>query len=284
MANLTVVAIPEPDDYIWKISQQKIPHLTILHIADSENQGRIFEFLQHVANTTMHRFGLSVERRGLLGKDDADVLFFKKSYCNLLEQARNYLLQNNDIRKAFDSIDQFPEWTPHITLGFPETPAHPDTRDYPGIHWINFDRLALWTGDFEGPEILLKDDRRWEVSMSNKIDEFLEHFGIRGMRWGVRNKSKLGSDGSTDFQTARTAAKKAKKGGAKSLSNAELQNLINRMNLEQQYARVVPPSTGARIAKSGGKFVGDVLISVGKAQATKLANDQATKLIATILK
>jgi len=284
--SLTIVAIPEQDDYVWKISSQKVPHLTILHLADSENSGRIFEFLQHVADTSMHRFGLDVERRGLLGEDEADVLFFKKSYCAMVEQARNYLLQDNDIRRAYDATEQFPEWVPHLTLGFPDSPAHPDKRDYPGINWISFNRIALWTGDFQGPEILLKDNLSWGVSMSDKVDEVLSHFGIKGMRWGVRSKSQTssGSDGSTDFQTAKTAATKAKKSGTKSLSNAELKILIERMNLEQQYSRIVPPSTGGRIVKSGGKFVGDILVGIGKTQATKLANDQVTKLVASVLK
>lgn len=85
--------------------------------------------------------------------------------------------------------------------------------------------------------------------------EFLEHFGIKGMRWGVRRETSNGdetpsigshlkfrrkpqtihdSDASSDFQKAKEAKLKMKEKGASSLSNKEMQDLVNRMNLEKQ--------------------------------------------------
>lgn len=112
------------------------------------------------------------------------------------------------------------------------------------------------------------------------VEEILEHFGVRGMRWGVRRSQTELHGGSQDHQNAAAAAAKAKKGGVKTLSNKELQDMITRMNLEGQYVRLKPPSKGAVILRQGSKFVGEVLIGVGKSQATKLVNDHATKLIA----
>lgn len=163
-------------------------------------------------------------------------------------------------------------------------------------------------------------------------DDILAHYGIKGMRWGVRRSQaqldlidshtghrtpirynpkkatvERNADGSLkitassarehrkiqkqidrhpsqDHQNASAAMAKAKKGGTKSLSNKELQDLITRMNLEKQYSQVVPPSGKSKALKAGGKFAGDVLVNVGKQQATKVLNDQATKVVAQVLK
>lgn len=67
-------------------------------------------------------------------------------------------------------------------------------------------------------------------------EEFLEHFGIKGMRWGVRrSKTVLEKEGpSDDYQRAAEAKAKLKKSGAQALTNKEMQDLVNRMNLEKQ--------------------------------------------------
>ena len=111
-----------------------------------------------------------------MGSDSADVLFFKKSKWSGFEEINSFrssLLQENNIRTAYDSVpDQFPEWIPHLTLGYPATPARTDTRDYPGIYYVSFDRIAVWVKDFEGIEFPLKsyDD----IMMQSIINKVLE--------------------------------------------------------------------------------------------------------------
>jgi 2'-5' RNA ligase len=191
-----IVAIPREDDVVWRLSSEKIPHMTILFLGDQEENPKlmqIVEFLGHATKTTLKRFGLSVDRRGELGADRADVLFFDKNYeFKNLNEFRSFLLANDAISEAYNSVEQFPEWTPHLTMGYPETPAKEDTREYPGISYVGFDRIAIWTGDFDGPEFRLVD--RFEsnvLEMSsdsrNAVSDILEHFGIKGMKWGVRN-------------------------------------------------------------------------------------------------
>jgi hypothetical protein len=241
------------------------------------------EFLQHVANTSMFRFGLDVDRRGELGEDHADVLFFNKRTSDFLLEIRAFLLTQTDIRRAHDSTFQFPGWTPHLTLGFPETPAKPDTRDWPGISWVNFDRVALWTGDFAGPEFVLKDQLSEEVRMADTFEGFLEHFGIKGMKWGVRrSRSEIDSGASEDHNTAKAARTKARKGGGtKALSNKELQDLITRANLETQYSKIAPSkfSTGRKVIGgilATGKTVNDTIAFVNS-PAGKIIRDQFLK-------
>lgn len=60
----------------------------------------------------------------------------------------------------------------------------------------------------------------------------LAHFGVKGMRWGVRKDEPAHEDSAR----ATSAATKAKTGGVHTLSNEELRKLNERLNLEQQYS------------------------------------------------
>lgn len=277
MSNLIIVAIPEEDDYTHKISSEKIPHCTLLRLGDVEGKPvlRIAEFLQHAVNILeFGPFGLGVDHRGTLGKDEADVLFFKKDWsCKRIEQFRGQLLKNTDIRNAYDSVEQFPEFLPHLTLGYPKAPAKEDKRDFPGFRWVEFDRIALWFGDFEGPEFRLEYNYDLaEVSMSaERGKEFLSHYGIKGMRWGVRRsaevtavsrpdsgllrrQTKVGVKGGESHPAHEDAVKaavqkqKLKKSGAAALSNQELRDLATRLQLENQ-VQVLASSKGKAFVK-----------------------------------
>lgn len=277
---VAIVAIPAEDDYVWKISSEKIPHMTLLFLGDMEigpATARIETFVSHVVDISMTRFGGEVDRRGTLGPDDADVLFFRKHDLKMVNAARLDMLAQDDIREAYNSTQQYPEWTPHLTLGYPASPAKVDTRDYPGINWINFDRIAIWFDDFDGPEFQLKSfaEEGGELAMAEYGGVVLEHHGVKGMKWGVR---KDGSTSSTTITTSRlrkpatdvvakqkpgqfvrtaggtrqTAAEDAirvaasrqlaKKSTTDALSNKQLQEAVNRMNLEQQYSQLVKKS------------------------------------------
>lgn len=314
MAGLVVVAIPSEDDYVWKISSEKAPHLTLLYLGEDglgAQTEHATQFIEHAVATTLSRFGLSVDRRGTLGPDEADVVFFEKTFTKDLERFRSYLLADKDIAQAYHSAPQFPTWTPHLTLGYPETPAKSDDRDYPGIHWVNFDRIALWTGDSEGPTFELKsNDNALEVGMSHvqqgaaAMQGILSHHGVKGMKWGIR-RDRSGSSGPTPVSTkqkgkrlqtkggkghaptedatrAAVGRQKAKSSGTHALTNQELREVVNRMNLEQQYSKLAASEGGAKIP--GGKFAADILVGVGKTQATRLANDAVAAQLGKVLK
>lgn len=274
MSDLAIVAIPAQDDYVWKVSSEKVPHLTLMVLGDSDNPAlpQIEEFLAHVAKTSMYRFGLDVDRRGTLGDKDADVLFFKNPGFNIknLETVRRYLLTNQSIFTAYHSTDQFEMWTPHLTLGYPETPAKPLDRDYP-ISWVQFDRVALWMNDYDGPEFELKD--QWDndgMAMSGTSETELSHFGVKGMKWGqhkqhaqqavglVSGAKKLKKD-----QTKASAQEKVKAaGGLHKLTEKELQALNKRMELEKKYRGFMEEESKRR--KEGAKTVAKILGEVGK--------------------
>lgn len=107
----------------------------------------------------------------------------------------------------------------------------------------------------------------------------ITHFGVKGMKWGVRRQAKrqASSDDARNAQDSKVKVKKAK--GTHVLSNKELQDLVTRMNLEQQFDKLKPASKSRVV----GKFVADLMLSVGKQQAQKIATDAATKQIAKLL-
>ena len=71
------------------------------------------------------------------------------------------------------------------------------------------------------------------VLMKFKVsEEFLAHYGVRGMKWGVRKKRSA----SADAQRHKSNKKKA----LKELSDDELKSLVNRLNMEQNARRLNP--------------------------------------------
>ena len=290
MSSLVIVAIPNENDYVWNLSSEKVPHMTMLYLGDVEGAPvlKIQQFLEHaVSILELGPFGLEVDYRGTLGLDNADVLFFKDNYSlKRIAEFRGQLLKDPSIWKQYNSVPQIDgPWLPHLTMGYPGAPAKKDTRDYPGITWVEFDRIALWYGDYEGPEFRLEyRDTYSEMAMSTQAQvgsEFLTHFGVKGMHWGVRKappaavavkvesvvknpkaaKTKINAEGghnhpaTEDALRVAAANQKLKKSGIHTLTNKELQDVATRMNLEQQVTNL----HSKRPRSIGQKFVDEQL-------------------------
>lgn len=80
-------------------------------------------------------------------------------------------------------------------------------------------------------------------------ENFLEHFGVKGMKWGVRKKP-----GSSKKKSAATIAK--------TLTNKELKKRVDRLNMEKRYSELVKESNRARMS-NGKRIVNDVLENFG---------------------
>lgn len=279
MQGLVVVALPEETDHVWDLSSQKVPHMTILYFGqpswDAEQLLHVTEFVEH-ASTMIQRFGMSVERRGELGADGADVLFFRKNWSyKKIAEFRDNLLTERNMHEAFLKADQYLEWTPHLTLGYPDSPAKPETRDWP-IGWVDFDRISLWTGEFEGPTFQLKEQFDLDMAMSQlqkgsaEIQNILEHYGVKGQKWGVRrNRSRGGGSNKT-----RTTFKKA----PSKLSDAELAKRIERMQIEKKYNEL-----NRRDVSNGQKLVSEILTGTGRRVATTVLTGASLVAIRTAL-
>ncbi len=128
---------------------------------------------------------------------------------------------------------------------------------------------------------------------------FLEHFGVKGMRWGVRRSpAQLGKGSKKGDEHEVSAPPKKpgevttkitrydKKGNAHpsklaNLSDTQLKKLNERMNMEQQYARLTAQPPG--FMAGAKKFATDIALNVAKQQITNLANEQASKQIKGLL-
>lgn len=102
--------------------------------------------------------------------------------------------------------------------------------------------------------------------MADNALDFLEHYGIKGMRWGKRKASvevsktepaAPAAKASADATAVSTYKAKVASGGVDALSTKELQQLVNRQNLEQQYERLNPAPISA-----GQKFMTETLPQV----------------------
>jgi 2'-5' RNA ligase len=273
---------------VRQYSSDKEPHLTLLYLGapnyDDTELKHIAEYVEHAASQ-LTSFGMEVDRRGVLGDDKADVLFFVKRWAKQIVDFRGHLLQNELINLAFLSADQFPDWVPHLTMGFPDKPAKKDNREFQRYSYVRFDRIALWTDDSVGPTFTLKSDMYSpEIAMSEAdqgVDEILAHYGIKGMHWGSRKGGvRPGSahPQSSDSARATTAHQVVKRSGVKALSNADLKILVDRINLEQQLGKLAP----SRVTKAR-RSVGKTLSAVGNQQLNMVLNQAVNAQISKAL-
>jgi hypothetical protein len=97
------------------------------------------------------------------------------------------------------------------------------------------------------------------------VFDFLEHHGIKGQKWGVRTKSRVGK---------RPSEFKPK---AKHLSDDELKKAISRMELEKRYNDLSGASKTPN--KAVTKLLGDVGQTVVKTALTALATQQVNAVL-----
>lgn len=136
-------------------------------------------------------------------------------------------------------------------------------------------------------------------------DGFLEHFGVRGMKWGHRkDKGTSAVSGIEDTSIkVKTSPGKIEVSGGRgrmphddavqaaayrqivkassthALSNKELQALVNRINLEQNYAKAVAPTTGNSPKNKAAAWVSGKLGKVGNMFIDTAANIKVTELV-----
>lgn len=124
----------------------------------------------------------------------------------------------------------------------------------------------------------------------------LYHYGVLGMRWGIRrtpaqlghkttNKKKkpLSLFGkkkkrNTKKNKNNNVDTKPKKKKVSEMSDEELQTRINRMRLEQTYKQL-QLDTGKKSSFSGKNFVMNVLEKSGEQMATQVVNELSAKAI-----
>lgn len=144
VTSTVIVALPSIDDPISMASSEASgAHCTLLFLGDSANLD------EAALNTAVGEFvakgevGVIVDNvsgTAVLGKDQADVILLDAANLSAL---RTGLLGQDTLAEAYGSVEQFPTWIPHVTLGYPETPA---VTEYSG-EAVTFNRLAVWHGE-----------------------------------------------------------------------------------------------------------------------------------------
>lgn len=117
------------------------------------------------------------------------------------------------------------------------------------------------------------------VTHSDKVEDFLTHHGILGMRWGIRRPR--GADGTVnqsargkptdEYLRAKELRQKAGGRGAPNLSNAELKDLNQRLQLEQQFRDLTAKdiSAGRSVLNKVGSKVFNKVVDTALTETTK---------------
>ena len=139
--------------------------------------------------------------------------------------------------------------------------------------------------------------------MFDTVESVLEHYGIKGMKWGIRRKRGAnGRVGGGKSNTSSSAKKKSGEKGAKSvlgrkkvntkkvkakdLSDEDLKAAVNRMQMEKQYNTLVAERATSSQTR-GQRFTKAVVkagVDIGSSQAKRAANAYVGHVIDTELK
>jgi hypothetical protein len=132
-------------------------------------------------------------------------------------------------------------------------------------------------------------------------EKFLEHFGVKGMRWGVRKvepiksksghtiirgKAKVNVEGGDHHPAHPDAVKvaeakaKLKKSGAAALSNEELRTVANRLQLEGQVHQLVK-TKGKKFVSRHLEDQGNQLVREGLREGAKRGVKRAARVAGT---
>ena len=95
------------------------------------------------------------------------------------------------------------------------------------------------------------------MNYEENYDDFLQHYGVLGMKWGHRKARSTSSSNKKPKTTKNTTASKPKhKTTQRELSDEELRAVINRMRLEREYADLKYRSSSRAKVENAVKVVG----------------------------
>jgi len=101
------------------------------------------------------------------------------------------------------------------------------------------------------------------------VVDFLAHYGVKGMKWG-KSKNPASSD-----STQKTTTKvKAKRLGVHTVSNADLQAAIRRMQLEQDFKRLSVNEKSVAM-----RWVSSTLLEIGKREVQQRVAKKAASVV-----
>lgn len=164
---VVIVALPAESDPIHAASsEQPSAHMTLAFLGDiSELSGKNVDVDELKTNVMQWAEKIDgpitegVAGTAVLGADKAQVVLidasaFAQIVDGMTHETTEHIdgqpddlveMENAPVTRAHSQTEQFPVWTPHVTLGYPEAPP---TGEFTG-DTVTFDRLALWAaGDY----------------------------------------------------------------------------------------------------------------------------------------
>lgn len=266
-----IVALPHGMDSVRLVGDEE-KHATLLYFGETstlpdEAKEELLGTLEQVSHM-VEPFSERIVEVARLGDDDPPALVSMLSN-HQLGSIRDIMQVNPKIKGYLSNATQHLSYTPHVTLAYPDYKGEAEIRQQVvSLRRVQFDRLALWWNNerHEFPlKYLYEGDSPTEAGWSTDlVESYLAHYGVKGMKWGVR-RSRKQLDAASEDATKAAAAKaviKKNKGKTDPLSNKDLKALVERMNLEQNYSRLA--------AQSKKK-------SVGRKFAEKLVKDKKTQ-------
>jgi hypothetical protein len=161
---VVIVALPADTDPIVAASSEDVAHMTLIWLGDASDlpghnvdvealKSNLAAWAERIDGPLVE----GVSGSATLGADGASVVLVDAAS---LAEIRNGMVtefaeyppgrlpeegedEQMPIARVHSETEQFPTWLPHVTLGYPETPA---LAEYAGTE-ITFDRLALWVGN-----------------------------------------------------------------------------------------------------------------------------------------
>lgn len=150
-----------------------------------------------------------------------------------------------------------------------------------------------------------------QPNLGDAVEEFLSHYGVKGMKWGTRKstpgllpgastsmrvgravgnrvnrrrtaKSTPSEPTHTDFARATDIHSRAKAHGTRVLSNQEMRDVIARMELEQKYSNLnvgQGKAGSSKVKREGSKFVSGILKNVGQQVASEVLKGHAMSYV-----
>lgn len=166
---VVLVLIPEASDPVVGASSEPAHMTTIwlgdISAADAEKIETIIDEAEAYAAQLEGPVVVPVVERGQLGDEGADVAFLERTEA-LLALRDGLLAASPVTSEAMNAVEQYPEWTPHVTLGYPETPA---AGEYDGDA-VTFDRIGVWVGD-----------EQYDFVMGGEMADKIEASAVQGL-------------------------------------------------------------------------------------------------------
>ena len=109
--------------------------------------------------------------------------------------------------------------------------------------------------------------------MKSRTEEFIEHYGVPGMRWGVRMDGKKGG------------RRKATSEEASTLTSKELKKRVGRLEMEKRYIKLTEDrdelgkSKSSKAIGKGAGVVAEVVGNAAKSAVQEYARGEMTKAI-----